>query len=73
MAKTDSSENKPAASRITHSAALKKTGTGPRKANVLGAKKPNKLGVRKITSDVSTHSVVKGSPLRFTNPYPVRI
>jgi ADP-ribosylation factor GTPase-activating protein 2/3 len=44
----------PAASRITSSAALRKgtaTGTGPRKANVLGAKK-TKLGVKKVTGDV---------------------
>lgn len=45
---------KPAASRITTSAALRKTGTtgGPRKANVLGAKKVNKLGVKKATGDI---------------------
>jgi ADP-ribosylation factor GTPase-activating protein 2/3 len=44
----------PAASRITSSAALRKTATtasGPRKANVLGAKK-TKLGAKKITGDV---------------------
>jgi len=42
------------ASRITSSAALRKgtaTGTGPRKANVLGAKK-TKLGAKKVTGDV---------------------
>ncbi|RDL33605.1 Uncharacterized protein BP5553_07973 [Venustampulla echinocandica] len=47
-------EEKPAASRITSSAALRKgttTGTGPRKANVLGAKK-TKLGAKKVTGDV---------------------
>lgn len=45
----------PAASRITTSAALRKgttTGTGPRKANVLGAKKAPKLGAKKITGEV---------------------
>lgn len=55
LTKTDSSEGqKPAASRITTSAALRKTGTGgaPRKANVLGAKKVNKLGVKKATADL---------------------
>ncbi|KAI9054498.1 hypothetical protein LZ554_001656 [Drepanopeziza brunnea f. sp. 'monogermtubi'] len=44
----------PNASRTTSSAALRKTattGTGPRKANVLGAKK-TKLGVKKVTGDV---------------------
>jgi len=47
-------ESRPAAaSRITSSAALRKTGTasGPRKANVLGAKK-TKLGAKKVTGDV---------------------
>jgi len=46
-------DNKPAASRITSSAALRKAGTaaGPRKANVLGAKK-TKLGAKKVTGDV---------------------
>ncbi|PHH72641.1 hypothetical protein CDD82_5868 [Ophiocordyceps australis] len=47
-------DSKPAASRITTSAALRKTATtgGPRKANVLGAKKVStKLGAKKITSD----------------------
>ncbi|EFX05978.1 arf GTPase activator [Grosmannia clavigera kw1407] len=49
-----SSVAKPAASRITHSAALKKTtlGGGARKANVLGAKKAPKLGVKKVTVDL---------------------
>ena len=44
---------KPAASRITHSSALKKTTTGPRKTNVLGAKKigTTKLGIKKVTAD----------------------
>jgi ADP-ribosylation factor GTPase-activating protein 2/3 len=45
----------PAASRTTTSAALRKTtttGTGPRKANVLGAKKTPKLGAKKITGEV---------------------
>ena len=44
----------PGASRITSSAALRKTATtasGPRKANVLGAKK-TKLGAKKVTGDV---------------------
>ena len=44
----------PAASRITSSAALRKTAataSGPRKANVLGAKK-TKLGAKKATGDV---------------------
>lgn len=47
-------EAKPAASRITTSAALRKSGTtgGARKANVLGAKKVPKLGVKKVTTDV---------------------
>lgn len=51
-----SGDSKPAptASRITTSAALKKSSTagGPRKAGVLGAKKVQKLGAKKITSDV---------------------
>ncbi|TAQ85818.1 hypothetical protein B7494_g5862 [Chlorociboria aeruginascens] len=43
----------PPASRLTSSAALRKTATttGPRKANVLGAKK-TKLGAKKVTGDV---------------------
>jgi ADP-ribosylation factor GTPase-activating protein 2/3 len=44
----------PATSRTTSSAALRKgtaTGSGPRKANVLGAKK-TKLGAKKVTGDV---------------------
>jgi ADP-ribosylation factor GTPase-activating protein 2/3 len=53
LSKTDGGETKPAASRVTHSAALKKSSTtGPRKANVLGAKKPNKLGVKKVAVDM---------------------
>lgn len=42
-----------ASSRITSSAALRKsaTGSGPRKANVLGAKK-TKLGAKKVAGDV---------------------
>ncbi len=39
-------ETKPAASRITHSSALKKSATGPKKASILGAKKTQKLGVK---------------------------
>lgn len=52
LARNASSESKPA-SRITTSAALRKTGGmgGPRKANVLGAKKTTKLGVKKVTTD----------------------
>jgi ADP-ribosylation factor GTPase-activating protein 2/3 len=47
-------ETKPAASRITTSAALRKTvpSAGPRKANVLGAKKAPKLGAKKVTADL---------------------
>jgi len=55
LSKSDASEDKkPAASRITTSAALRKSGTAgaPRKANVLGAKKVNKLGVKKTTTDL---------------------
>lgn len=54
LAKSDGTENKPAASRLTTSAALRKTTTGgPRKANVLGAKKATtKLGAKKVTGDV---------------------
>ncbi|TDZ40577.1 ADP-ribosylation factor GTPase-activating protein glo3 [Colletotrichum spinosum] len=53
LSKTEG-DNKPAASRITTSAALRKTTTagGPRKANILGAKKAPKLGVKKVTADV---------------------
>ncbi len=40
-------------SRVTHSSALKKTTTGPRKTSVLGAKKiTSKLGAKKVTGDV---------------------
>ncbi|KAG5994964.1 hypothetical protein E4U54_002982 [Claviceps lovelessii] len=55
LAKTDSTgESKPAASRITTSAALRKTTTtgGPKKVNVLGAKKTQKLGAKKVTGDI---------------------
>ncbi|KAI1461559.1 ArfGap-domain-containing protein [Annulohypoxylon moriforme] len=54
LSKSDSAtEAKPAASRITTSAALRKTNTGPRKANVLGAKKTTtKLGAKKVTGDI---------------------
>ncbi|KAJ8122136.1 hypothetical protein ONZ43_g1594 [Nemania bipapillata] len=51
LAKSEStSEAKPVASRITTSAALRKTTTtGPRKANILGAKKTtSKLGAKKV-------------------------
>ncbi|KAI0429851.1 hypothetical protein F5Y09DRAFT_247334 [Xylaria sp. FL1042] len=45
----DSTESKPTPSKITTSAALRKTTTtGPRKANILGAKKTTKLGAKKI-------------------------
>ncbi|KAK2020947.1 ArfGap-domain-containing protein [Colletotrichum zoysiae] len=52
LSKTEA-DNKPAASRVTTSAALRKTvATGaPRKANILGAKKAPKLGVKKVASD----------------------
>jgi ADP-ribosylation factor GTPase-activating protein 2/3 len=54
LSRSESSETKPVASRITHSAALRKTvgAAGPRKANVLGAKKATKLGVKKVAADV---------------------
>lgn len=51
LSKSDStSEAKPAAGKITTSAALRKTTTtGPRKANILGAKKTtSKLGAKKV-------------------------
>ncbi|KAF6813742.1 arf gtpase-activating protein [Colletotrichum sojae] len=53
LSKTEG-DDKPAASRITTSAALRKTTTagGPRKANILGAKKAPKLGVKKVTGDL---------------------
>ncbi|OTB03716.1 hypothetical protein M426DRAFT_321423 [Hypoxylon sp. CI-4A] len=54
LSKSDSADAKPAASRITTSAALRKSNTtGPRKANVLGAKKTTtKLGAKKVTADI---------------------
>ncbi|KAK2592835.1 ADP-ribosylation factor GTPase activating protein, ER-Golgi transport [Conoideocrella luteorostrata] len=55
LAKSDSTgESKPAASRITTSAALRKTATtgGPKRVNVLGAKKTQKLGAKKVTADL---------------------
>ncbi|KAI0132267.1 hypothetical protein BJ170DRAFT_691445 [Xylariales sp. AK1849] len=55
LSKPDSAEGKPTASRITSSAALRKTTTGaagPRKTNVLGAKKNTKLGAKKVTNDI---------------------
>ncbi len=53
MLETDG-DAKPAPSRITTSAALRKTSaaTGPRKTNILGAKKAQKLGVKKVTGDI---------------------
>jgi ADP-ribosylation factor GTPase-activating protein 2/3 len=51
LSKSETSETKSAASRVVHSSALKKTATGPKKANVLGAKKATKLGVKKVTGD----------------------
>ena len=49
LAKGPETESKPAASRITTSAALRSSTTGPRKANILGAKKvTSKLGAKKI-------------------------
>jgi ADP-ribosylation factor GTPase-activating protein 2/3 len=59
LAKTESGETaapKPAAGRITSSAALRKTGAAggaARKGNVLGAKKTtSKLGAKKVTADL---------------------
>lgn len=55
LSKSDGTDAKPAASRMTTSAALRKTATGtagPRKTNVLGAKKNTKLGAKKVTGDV---------------------
>lgn len=53
LSRTDSADSKPAASRITTSAALRKSAaTGPKKVNVLGAKKTTKLGAKKVTSEV---------------------
>lgn len=53
LSKPSSTDSKPAASRITHSAALRKsTGSGPKKAGVLGAKKAGtKLGAKKVSGD----------------------
>ncbi|KAF4977593.1 hypothetical protein FZEAL_5907 [Fusarium zealandicum] len=51
LSRSSTGEAKPTASRTTTSAALRKSATGPRKANVLGAKKTTKLGVKKVTSD----------------------
>lgn len=49
LAKTAEGEAKPAASRITTSAALRSNTSGPRKANILGAKKvTSKLGAKKL-------------------------
>ncbi|KXX78831.1 ADP-ribosylation factor GTPase-activating protein glo3 [Madurella mycetomatis] len=49
LSKGSDSESKPAVSRITTSAALRTSTTGPRKANILGAKKvSNKLGAKKL-------------------------
>ena len=54
LSKSDSTESKPTAGRITSSAALRKTGaaSGPRKTSVLGAKKTQKLGAKKVTGDL---------------------
>jgi len=53
LAKGTETESKPAASRITTSAALRSNTTGPRKANILGAKKAtSKLGAKKLGGDV---------------------
>lgn len=55
LAKSDAADAKPAASRVTTSAALRKTAgaTGARKTNVLGAKKnTTKLGAKKVTGDL---------------------
>lgn len=55
-AATEATKPAPAASsRVTSSAALRKTGAGagPRKGNILGAKKAtSKLGAKKVTGDV---------------------
>lgn len=51
LSKTDADTPKPAAGRITHSSALKKSTTGAKKANVLGAKKVgSKLGAKKVVA-----------------------
>lgn len=54
LSKPDTADGQPAASRITHSAALRKTtgAGGARKTNVLGAKKNTKLGAKKVTADI---------------------
>ncbi|KAL7922296.1 hypothetical protein ACQKWADRAFT_293060 [Trichoderma austrokoningii] len=54
LSKTDSTESRPTASRVTTSAALRKStpSGGPKKANILGAKKVQKLGVKKVTGDI---------------------
>ncbi|EAQ87293.1 hypothetical protein CHGG_03912 [Chaetomium globosum CBS 148.51] len=53
LAKGAESEAKPASSRITTSAAIRSSATGPRKANILGAKKvTSKLGAKKLGGDV---------------------
>ena len=54
LSRSDSTGNKPPASRITTSAALRKTtpAGGPKKTNVLGAKKSTKLGAKKVTADL---------------------
>ena len=54
LSKPSSTDAKPAASRITHSAALRKSaGAGPKKTGVLGAKKAGvKLGAKKVSGDV---------------------
>jgi ADP-ribosylation factor GTPase-activating protein 2/3 len=54
LAKPEEAQPKPAASRITTSAALRSNTTGPRKANILGAKKAtSKLGAKKLGGDVA--------------------
>jgi ADP-ribosylation factor GTPase-activating protein 2/3 len=54
LAKGAEGQAKPAASRITTSAALRSNTTGPRKANILGAKKvTSKLGAKKLGGDVA--------------------
>lgn len=52
LSKPSSTDSKPSASRITHSAALRKSGgAGPKKAGILGAKKAGtKLGAKKVDS-----------------------
>lgn len=53
LAKGAEFEAKPASSRITTSAAIRSSATGPRKANILGAKKvTSKLGAKKLGGDV---------------------